>query len=162
VLPDAPGGGGQVIPYQPFTARTRSVSMHSEHQISTTDLIGPIACGLPEDQSAGLGTSGSQIILSIRDSNFRNCPVGTYPIRSGCTIPTMGAFQNQVPEGCAYFRKYDQQGRLLGTAIATAGAIGVSGSESSCTFQVNLSFAGQTHADTFTLTNWPMSWPWCK
>ena len=161
-LPDAPGGGGTVIPYQPFTARTRSVTKDSNHQISTTDLIGPIACGLPENQSAGLGTSGSQIILNIRDDNFQNCPVGTYPIRSGCEIPQMGQFQTQVPEGCAYFRKYDQQGKLLGTAVATAGAIGVTGTESSCTFQVNLSFAGQTHADTFTLTNWPMSWPWCK
>lgn len=158
---DAPAGG-TIIPYQPFTARTRSVTKNSYHQISTTDLIGPIACGLPEDQSAGLGTSGSQIILTISDDNFQNCPVGTYPIRSGCTLPEQGAFQNFVPAGCAYFRKYDQQGKLLGSAIATAGAIGVTGTESACTFDVTLSFAGQTHHDTFTLTSWPMSWPWCK
>lgn len=161
VVADAPGGG-QTIPYQGFTARTRSINKQQKYQISTTDLIGPIACGLSTDQSAGLGTSGSQIILAFSDANFQSCPVGTYAIRNGCEIPSAGSFNMFVPDACAYFRKYDQQGKLLGTAVATAGAIGVTGTESSCTFQVNLSFAGQTHADTFTLTNWPMAWPWCK
>jgi hypothetical protein len=161
VTADAPGGG-QIIPYQPFTARTRSVLKQNAYQLSTTDLIGPIACGLSTDQSAGLGTSGSQVILAFSDFDFQTCPVGTYAIRSGCEIPSADSFMTFVPDACAYFRKYDQQGKLLGTAVATAGAIGVTGTESSCTYQVTLSFAGQTHADTFTLTSWPMSWPWCK
>jgi hypothetical protein len=158
----SPDAGGKTIPYQPFTTHTRSLNKQDGYQISTTDLIGPIACGLATDQSAGLGTSGSQVILAFTDLDFQNCPVGTYAIRSGCEIPTMGGFTMFVPDACAYFRKYDQQGKLLGTAVATAGAIGVSGTESNCQIQVNLSFAGQTHSDTFTLTNWPMSWPWCK
>ncbi len=158
---DAPAGGG-TIPYSTFATKTRSINKQSNYQISTTDLIGPIACGLATNSSAGTGTTGNQIILAFSDLNFQNCPVGTYAIRSGCEIPSSNGFDMVVPDGCAYFRKYDQQGKLLGTAIATAGAIGVSGTESSCTFQLTLSFAGQTHADTFTLTNWPMAWPWCK
>jgi len=159
---DAPGGGGAIIPYQPFTAKTRSMHKNQDYQISTTDLIGPIACGLATNQSAGLGTAGSEIILNLSDPNFQNCPVGTYAIRSGCELPSNDGFSTQVPFGCAYFRKFDQQGKLLGTAIATAGAIGVTGSESNCQIDVTLSFAGQTHHDAFTLTSWPMSWPWCK
>jgi len=163
------GDGGQppdaaapVLGYQTFTTRTRSMSKDQDFQISTTDVMGPIACALPADQSAGIGTSGSQIILAFHDPNFQNCPVGTYAIRSGCQQPATGGFSMQVPDGCAYYRRYDQQGHLLGTLPATAGAISVTGTESACTFMVNLSFSGQTHADTFTLTSWPMSWPWCK
>jgi hypothetical protein len=158
-MPDAPA---QTFRYESFTTSTRSLDMNEGYQISTTDLIGPIACGLSADQSAGLGTSGSQIILAFYDPNFQHCSVGTYPIRSGCQPPPTGAFQTQVSEGCAYYRRYDQQGLLLGTLPAIAGSVGVTGTESACTFQINLSFNGQTYADTFTLTNFPMSWPWCK
>ncbi len=154
--PDA--SGGATIPYQSFTTKTRSIDRG--FQLSTTDLIGPIACGLSTNSSAGLGTVGSQVIMRFSDLNYQTCPVGTYAVRSDCASIISGPMD--VPDGCAYFRKYDQQGKFLGQAIATAGAVSVTGSEISCNFDVTLSFAGQTHHDAFTLTNWPMSWPWCK
>lgn len=153
---------GAEIAYQPFVAKTRSVYKDTRFQLATTDLIGPIACGLATDAAAGTGTIGSEIILNFLDPNFQNCPVGTYAMRSDCKNIINGADNREVPEGCAYFRKYDQQGRLIGYAIATAGAVGVTGSEAACRFEVTLSFAGQTHHDVFTLTDYNFSWPWCK
>ena len=154
-MADAPAAA---LRYEAFTSATHSMTQDNSVQLSTTDLVGPIACGLSGNQSAGLGTSGSEILLAFHDPDFQHCPVGTYAVRSDCQPPAGGS---AVPEGCAYYRRYDQFGVLLGTLPAIAGAIGVSGTETSCTIQVNLSFDGQTHSDTFTLSNWPMAWPWC-
>ena len=148
--------------YQPFPARTRSLGhADSYFQLSTTDTIGPIACGVANDYRAALGTSGHQILANLGFISGVPCPTGTHTIRSGCST-TLPAFGNNLSEGCAYYRRFGAQGQVLGTLAATAGAINVTGDDRSCTLTVNLSFAGEAYTDTFTLTNGLTADPWCK
>lgn len=163
------GGGSNVdapitpsFEYQPFTARTRSLG-HADRffQLSTTDTIGPIACGVAQDHHAALGTSGHQILASLGFTSGVPCPTGTHTIRSGCS-PVLPMFGKNIPEGCAYYRRFSAQGQALGTIAATAGAITVTGDDLSCSFTVNLSFSGEAYTDTFTLTNGLTADPWCK
>ena len=158
---DAPTGGA--VEYQPFTARTRSLG-HADSswfQLSTTDTIGPIACGVAQDHHAGLGTAGHQILANLGFISGTPCPTGTHAMRSSCE-PMLDPFSAAVDEGCAYYRRFNAQGQLLGTVAATAGAISVSGDDVACTFNVNLSFRGEAYTDAFRLTNGIVADPWCK
>jgi len=158
---DSQGSATPSIDFEPFTARTRSLGLAGDNfQLSITDTQGPIACGLSQDVHNGPGTMGSQVIANITYAAGYPCPTGTYSIHSGCT--TEDDFYPYMPEGCAYYRRWDVQGNLLGMTAANAGAIKITGTESSCTIVVNLSFAGQAYADTVTLTNGLTAQPWCK
>ena len=160
------GGGGDVdapppIDYHSFAPHTRSLGLAADHfQLSLTDTIGPIACGLATDFHNGLGTSGSQILIEMGYAAGYPCPTGTHTIKSNCDAPFDGV--PYVPENCAYYRAFDNQARDLGTRAATAGAVTVTGNDAACTFTINLSFAGQAFTDTFTLTNGLSASPWCK
>jgi len=150
------------IDYQPFTTRTRSFGLAGDvHQLSLTDAVGPVACGLAKDFNNKLGTAGHQILMNVTHAVGTPCPTGTYSMKSGCSTN----FQFNlyaVPENCAYYRRFDTQARELGIVAASAGAVTITGNESACTFTVNLSFAGQAYSDTFTLTNGLVADPWCK
>ena len=149
--------------FQPFLARTRSLG-HADNswfQLSTTDTVGPIACGVAQDHRAALGTSGHQIIANLGFISGTPCPTGTHSMRSGCAT-MIGQFSAAVDESCAYYRRYSAQGQVLGTVAATAGAINVTGDDAACTFTVNLSFSGEAYTDGFTLTNGIVADPWCK
>jgi len=162
------GGGGGVdaptttVDYQPFTARTRSLG-HADgyFQLSTTDTVGPIACGVAQDHRSALGTSGHQIIASVGFTSGVPCPTGTHTVRSGCST-SFPSFSAAIADGCAYYRRFNAQGQALGTVAATAGAISVTGDDLACMFTVNLSFSGEAYTDTFTLTNGLVADPWCK
>jgi hypothetical protein len=160
-LPDGQGGGPRpTIDYQSFTTRTRSIGVAGDrHMVSLTDNVGPVACGLSKDHHNGLGTAGHQLLMEIGYANSV-CPTGTHSIKSGCTTDL--GFLPSVPEGCAYYRRFDATAKELGIVAASAGAVQVTGTEASCTFTVNLSFAGQAYTDTFTLTNGLVADPWCK
>ena len=158
---DEPTGGA--VRYQRFTAKTRSLG-HADSswfQLSTTDTIGPIACGAAQDHRAALGTSGHQIITNLGFISGTPCPTGRHAVRSGCET-RFDSFSSVVDESCAYYRRFNAQGQLLGTVAATAGAIAVSGDDVACMFNVNLSFSGEAYTDTFTLTNGIVADPWCK
>jgi hypothetical protein len=145
-----------------FTARTRSLgNADSYFQLSSTDNIGPIACGASQDHHNALGTSGNQILANVGYIAGYPCPTGNHSIRSGCTT-ALSQFYKNVDEGCAYYRKFNAQGQVMGIVAATAGAINVSGDDAACMFTVNLSFSGEAYTDTFTLTNGLVSDPWCK
>jgi hypothetical protein len=159
-LIDAPGGG-QALQYMSFTGRTRSLGTNSSPRLySVTDTTGAIACGAANDFEAGLGTQGSQVIIALDGFIGGVCPTGTHAIQTAanCPVPMFG----NVPNKCAYYRRYDQQAQRLGTLAASAGAVTFSGNESSCTVTVNLSFSGQAFTDTVTLTNGLVANPWCK
>jgi hypothetical protein len=155
--PDAPGNPS--IQFQPFTVRTRSLGANSSPRLFTlTDTTGAIACGTANDWEAGLGTQGSEIVIALDSFIGGVCPTGTHSMHSNCTIPQFGG-----PGGnCAYYRRYNQQGQEIGVLPATAGAVNISGNESSCVLTVNLSFNGQAFTDAVTLTNGIVANPWCR
>lgn len=161
-LPDGPGTTPPTIDYQPFTTRTRSFGLAgSDHQLSLTDAVGPVACGLSQNFNNKLGTAGHQILINVTPAVGVPCPTGTHAIRSNCS--TDFSFNlDAVPERCAYYRRFDTQARELGIVAASAGAVTITGNESACTFTVSLSFMGQAYSDTFTLTNGLTAQPWCK
>ena len=163
VVPDGPGNTTPTIDFQSFTTRTRSFGLAGDvHQLALTDTTGPIACGLSQDYHNGLGTAGHEILIFVTPAVGTPCPTGNYSIRSGCTNDFGFGNPQAVPENCAYYRRYDTQAHELGMLPASAGAIKITGNEQSCTFTVNLSFAGQSFSDTFTLTNGLTAQPWCK
>ncbi len=154
---DAPGASS--IQYQPFTVRTRSLGTNTSPRLFTlTDTTGAIACGTANDWQAGLGTQGSEIVLALDSSIGGVCPTGTHSMHSNCTVPRFGGPQ----PNCAYYRRYNQQGQEIGVLPATAGAVNISGNESSCVLTVNLSFNGQAFTDVVTLTNGLVANPWCR
>jgi hypothetical protein len=157
------GSGGASIKYEPFTTRTRSLGDGgSDHfMLSLTDTIGPIACSLSTDFRAGLGTGGSQIIADVGYIAGYPCPTGTHSIHAA-DCPTSLENEFALREGCGYYRRYDNTGTELGIVVATAGAVTVTGNESACTFNINLSFSGEAYSDTFTLTNGLVASPWCS
>lgn len=156
---DAPGGGN--VEYKAFTPHTRSMGdALGAYQLAVSDGDGAVACGLASDQANGLGQAGHEILVNITSDDLAPiCPVGTYSIRSGCPATPMAG--PAVENGCAYFRPFDATGASMGFLAATAGAVTVSGTDSSCTFDVTLSFAGTQFADTFTLVNGTGNLPWC-
>lgn len=156
-------GSGSSIKYEPFTTKTRSLGDGGgDHfMLSLTDGVGPIACSLSKDFRAGLGTAGSQILADVGYIAGYPCPTGTHSIHAA-DCPTSLKNEFTLREGCAYYRRYDNTGTELGIVVATAGAVTVTGNESSCTFNVNLSFSGEAFSDTFTLTNGIVADPWCS
>jgi hypothetical protein len=160
---DGSGSGAGSIKYEPFTTRTRSLGDGgSDHfMLSLTDTIGPIACSLSKDFRAGLGTDGHQIIVDVGYIAGYPCPTGTHSIHAA-DCPTNLANEFTLREGCGYYRRYDNTGKELGVVVATAGAVTVTGNESACTFNINLSFSGEAYSDSFTLTNGIVADPWCS
>jgi hypothetical protein len=157
------GSGSATIKYEPFTTRTRSLGDGGgDHfMLSLTDTIGPIACSLSKDFRAGLGTDGHQIIADVGSIAGVPCPTGTHSIHAA-DCPTSLKNEFTLREGCAYYRRYDNTGTELGIVVATAGAVTVTGNESSCMFNINLSFSGEAYSDIFTLTNGLVADPWCS
>lgn len=150
------------IDYQSFTTRTRSFGLaDSMHQLALTDTTGPIACGLSQDFHNGLGTAGHVILINVTPAQGTPCTTGTFSIKSGCSTDFMFNIK-AVPEGCAYYRRYNAQAQMLGIVAASAGSVQITGNENSCTITTNLSFAGQAYSDTVTLTNGLTAQPWCK
>ena len=160
--PPGDGDTPPTIDFQPFTTRTRSFGLAGDrHQLSLTDAVGPVACGLSTDFHNKLGTAGHQILMNVTPPVGTPCPTGTYAMKSGCST-NLERQPYAVPDNCAYYRRFDAQANELGIVAASAGAVSITGDEQNCTFTVNLSFNGQAYADTFTLQNGLTAQPWCK
>jgi hypothetical protein len=131
-------------------------------QLSITDGSGAAACALAEDQRNSLGAAGGQIILRLPGMVTDTCPVnaGGYTIRTNCPA-TLGS-EAYVPEGCAYYRRWDAQGAPLGITVALNGEITIAGSASSCTIRANVGFLGAAFSEVLTLTTGTGPQPWCK
>jgi hypothetical protein len=163
VLPDGDTNNPPTIDYQSFTTRTRSFGLAGDvHQLALTDTTGPIACGLSTDYHNGLGTAGHVILINVTHAQGTPCTTGTYSVHAGCETGFGQLNPYAVPEGCAYYRRYDAQAKMLGIVAASAGSVQITGNESSCTITTNLSFGGQAYTDTVTLTNGLTAQPWCK
>lgn len=163
---DAPTGGdtpGGSFAYEAFTARTQSLGdgNYGYFLLSLTDTTGSIACSLSKDFRAGLGNAGHQILANLGYIAGYPCPTGTHSMH-GASCPIDLDRQFSIGEGCAYYRRFDNTGRVVGTVAATAGAITVTGNEAACTFQVHLSFGGKGFSNIFTLTNGIVANPWCS
>lgn len=160
---DGPGStpdAGPVIMYERFVSMTWSLSMTgTTAQLSISDTAGAAACALSQDQKRSLPTGGSQIILQLPGPVTGTCPVKTYTINTHCaaTLGT-GAY---VTEGCAFYRQWDAQGKLLGSAVALSGEIGFAGSDADCQIRANVGFLGATFSEIKDLTNGAGMQPWC-
>jgi hypothetical protein len=155
------GSPDKIIVYDPLTANTWSLSMMGGGaQLSITDATSAAACALAVDQHNGLGAAGGQIILRLPGTVTDTCPVGNYTIRSNCD-PTLGS-EAYVTAGCAFYRRWDAQGTLLGITVALNGEITVAGSAASCTIRANVGFLGAAFSEVASLANGTGVQPWCK
>ena len=164
---DGAGGGGDSPGgmFESFAPKTRSYG-HSlaMWQLSLTDGMGPIACGLSSDQHNSYGAAGHQVVVGVvSDGRVGGdaCPSGTYSLTTMCP-PAPPEANAGLPENCAYYREWDAQGNVIAVMPATAGAITISYGQPQCSFQVMIRFAGQTFSDSFTLYEpTASSGPWC-
>ena len=152
-----------IIMYDPLTSHTWSLSMMGgAAQLSITDGSGPAACALGADQRLSLGAAGGQIILRLPVMATDTCPALTsgYELRSNCPA-TLGS-EAYVPEGCAFYRRWDAQGTPLGITVALNGVIKSTGNATSCTIYANIGFLGAAFSEMVSLTNGTGMQPWCK
>ena len=149
------------IEYETFTPTTWSLAnTGGQYQLSVTDGTGTAACALSSNHQNALGAAGAQLILQLSDASGVPCPVGMYPMRMNCPA-SLGAGA-AVPESCAYYRRWDAQGALLGLMVALNGEITVTGTASSCSIRANVGFRGGSFAHTVTLTDGQAAQPWCN
>jgi len=150
-----------IIMYEPsFTSKTWSLSITgSAAQLSISDVSGPAACALSPDQKQSLPAGGGQIILRLPGVVTGTCPVKTYTINTHCAA-TLGT-EAYVPEGCAFYRKWDAQGQLIGFTAALSGEIGFSGSDTQCLIRANVGFLGAIFDEQKEMMNGAGMQPWC-
>ena len=162
--PDMPpdgSGGVPTIEFQNFTPASWSLSTSGGRaQLSMTDTTGTTACGLSVDQQRSLGAAGVQIILHLPDAVTDPCPAGNYTMKECATSLGTTAL---VPAGCAFYRKWDTQGKTIGIASALTGGVTIVGNTNSCSLQVRLGFrsTGSSFGETLSLTNGASAQPWC-
>jgi hypothetical protein len=152
-----------IIMYDPLTANTWSLSMMGGGaQLSITDATSAAACALAVDQHNGLGAAGGQIILRLPGTVTETCPAltGGYTLRTNCPA-TLGS-EAYVPEGCAFYRRWDAQGVPLGITVALNGVITIAGTAASCTIRANVGFLGAAFSEVASLANGTGVQPWCK
>lgn len=138
--------------YEKFTPLTASYlsrgAAFSEMRISLIDKKGTIACGLANGPFNVPGTASHQIYINVQYQDRKVCPTATLSISgSGCGEEPKGLGDGN----CAWYRKWDAQGKLVGLAKATAGAVEVKPFGSACSFTVELVFPGGNEVkQTFT------------
>ena len=155
-----PSDAAPIIMYERFVSTTWSLSTTGgAAQLSITDAAGPAACALSVDQHRSLGAAGVQIILQLPGMVTGTCPQGGYSINGKCAAALGSAAY--VPAGCAFYRKWDAQGALVGLTAAINGEITIAGTPSSCTIRASVGFLGASFDEIFSLTNGATAQPWC-
>jgi hypothetical protein len=157
--PDRPDAAPAVM-YQPFDATTWGLAIVGDRvQLSVTDGTGGTACTASQDHHTSPGPDTHQMILNITMAPGVTCPVGSFDMRTNCpTNPGSDAF---VVAGCAYYREWDAQGQLRGSAASRNGIITIAGTETNCTVRANVGFLGGSFANMATLVNGVGAQPWC-
>ncbi|MEJ7599973.1 MAG: hypothetical protein WKG01_18850 [Kofleriaceae bacterium] len=151
-----------VVMYETFEATTWSLAVvDGRYQLSVTDGIGAPACALAQDQANGYGAAAHSMILNITAAipNVA-CPTGSYDMRTDC--PANAGPEAYVTADCAYYRRWNAQGQLLGSAASRNGIITIAGTDASCTVRANVGFLGNSFANMSTLTNGTGAQPWCQ
>jgi hypothetical protein len=160
---DAPPGdaGPTLIDYERFTSQTWSLSTTgSAAQLSISDKPGAAACALSTDRHNTLGGPGVEILVHLPGAVTGTCPVKEYTLNKNCAA-NLGAGV-YVPEGCAYFRKWDAQGAEVGITVVHDGLINFIGDATSCTIRASITFIGNSFSETFVLSNGTGMQPWCR
>jgi hypothetical protein len=162
-----PSGGSTSTPdaapmimYERFVSTTWSLStIGGASQLTITDAAGAAACALSVDQKRTLGGAGVEIILQLAGPVTDTCPAGHYSINGKC--PATFGTDAYVPAGCAFYRKWDAQGALVGFTVAINGEITIVGTPDSCTIRASVGFLGASFDEVFTMTNGAGAQPWC-
>ena len=151
-----------VVMFETFEATTWSLAVvDGYYQLSVTDGTGAPACALAQDQANGYPAAGHQMILNIGPAipNVA-CPTESYDMRTSC--PVNAGPEAYVTELCAYYRRWNAQGQLLGSAASINGIITIAGTAASCTVRANVGFLGNSFANMSTLLNGTGAQPWCQ
>jgi len=159
---EEPAGGADAsvpIAYEIFPATTWSVShQRNTTQLSISDLTTGAACSASTNHDVQLAAPGSQVILNIDTGTAGPCAAGTFDVRTDC--PASLGSDAFVPKGCAYYRRWDANGKLEGTLVARNGSIQIAGTASSCVIRANIGFLGQSLNESLTF-DFTGAQPWC-
>lgn len=146
--------------YEPFDATTWGfAAVGDRQQLSVTNGTGATACSASQDQRTSTGPDTHQMILNITMVTGAACPQGSYDMRTDC--PVSPGPEAYVTAGCAYYRRWNAQGQLLGSAASRNGIITIAGTETNCTVRANVGFLGGSFANMVTLVNGAGMQPWC-
>jgi len=96
---------------------TTSVHWDGEFSVSMSDVDGPTACALAENDDMELGFTGSQLFVRFDGPIDFGCPVGIYPLDGERCA------DDSVRAGCARLRTWDGAGRMVDQAFTVSGAV---------------------------------------
>lgn len=117
---------------------TTSVVDRGGLALSLTDVDGPLACALAEDDELELGKRGTQLFLRVNNGYFLRCDDASYTLGGPECGPGEG-----VPKDCGRLRTWDAQGRLVEESWAVSGAVIVhEGPSGACHFDIEAVLPG--------------------
>ncbi|TNE46176.1 MAG: hypothetical protein EP343_24795 [Deltaproteobacteria bacterium] len=148
--------------FEAFTAQTVSIKSDASYTLSGSliDTKGLTACGLAQSGSATPGGEARQIYFTLGLNTTAACASGTYTlVNMECgSNPENAARQGKA---CAWFRKWDAQGKQVGLEKATGGAIALRDVGASCNVTVEFSFSGKSYKLNFEV-RWENPGEACK
>lgn len=142
--------------YEPFVAATISVDgSDTPLGISLVSTANQTACSLGSDLYAAPVGATQQIVVTVRNFNFQDCPSGLFPL--DCTPGTDSSLGSDT---CARYREWDATGRQTVSRNATAGSVQITDQGGSCAFELELQFPTGVFQESWTMpTDDPL--PWC-
>jgi hypothetical protein len=121
----------------PFALNTASAfRIDDTLNVSLTDGVGLTACGLAEDERLVPGVAATQVFVKVEVETILACPEGVYPLyqcESG----------GRLDPGCAQYRSWDTQGRLVARRGSVGGVLRVERDPNwECKYEVEVAFPG--------------------
>jgi hypothetical protein len=136
--------------YQPFLPATRFFQRF-DGVVSTTDLVGPLACESIAAAPNGSGTASARVFTHF-SFGVSDCPVGQYAVRDwiGCrSYPVM--FGGSLSSSCGFYERRDDAGNVVARLLATGGGVEISVTSGACTVEIDLAFGDHsTFHDAFS------------
>jgi hypothetical protein len=145
---DASGGGGSEFgSFESFSAATGGSTSYGPLHVAVTTLTGGLGCALVGDQDAAPGRKASQV-YAVLDADIYTCPSGSYGLRSASACAQ--DYEGYIPDDCALFRAWNEDGEQVAQLFATGGSLTVVGNGEQCTMTLDMSFPGGNVTETFS------------
>lgn len=124
--------------------------------VSLTTSTGQTACSLGSDLYAPPVGAAQQIVMTVRNLEYQDCPDGLYPL-DACDHDNQDVLGGDT---CARYREWDETGREVVSRNATAGSIRIIDEGPNCAFQLELQFPTGVFTESWSMpTDDPL--PWC-
>lgn len=145
-----------------FLSKTWSLAASgSEHQLVITDRPNADGCALASDQHTKAAGAGVEIVIHLQDAADEKCPNSQSHDVMNCNGVSAGS-EAFVTKGCAFYRKFDDAGNVIGESGALAGSVTMNGTASACALQARFTFVDAAFSESFAFYDGQGVEPWCR